>query len=270
MTADTFDRSMAHWSEAGRTEMDAFYRVATRDYRELAEANDWASWLGGADRILDVACGSGKFPVALSRYASLRERTVVLDLLDPSRFSLDEAARNLEPPFTAGEAFECRLQDLPADRGPWSAVWATHALYAIPPSELSLALRRFVEAVAPGGRGFIAHAWSDSFYLAFHQAYLTGMKQGRGTPFSTAEQVLQALKETGVETEVQHLEYVGEVPASEREVAEGFLQRCLFDESVSLGAMERDPGLGGLIRSNLASDGTFRFPQRVAMISFQK
>ena len=33
---DTHERSLAHWSEARRAEMDAFYRVATLDYRELA------------------------------------------------------------------------------------------------------------------------------------------------------------------------------------------------------------------------------------------
>ena len=33
--SDTGERSLAHWSEAGREEMDAFYQVATLDYREL-------------------------------------------------------------------------------------------------------------------------------------------------------------------------------------------------------------------------------------------
>ena len=76
--SDTFESSLAHWSEAGRTEMDAFYALATADYRVLACAHDWSAWLlnaekraGGPLTILDVACGSGKFPTALVKHAGL-------------------------------------------------------------------------------------------------------------------------------------------------------------------------------------------------------
>jgi SAM-dependent methyltransferase len=262
---DTFDRSMAHWSEAGRAEMEAFYRVATRDYRELARSRDWNEWLRGCDRILDVACGSGKFPVALATHGGLKDRTLTLDLLDPSAFSLAEARRALVPPFSAGRSFECRIQDLPADAGPWRAVWATHALYAVPPDELDAALERFVQAMGPEGRGFIAHAHGDSFYLAFHRAYLGGLRNGQGTPFSTAEELQAAFDRLGVDYRIRSIDYVGELGPDERSAAQGFLQRCLFDESVSLQTMESDPRMGPLIAKNKAPDGGFRFPQRVAL-----
>jgi hypothetical protein len=50
--------------------MQAFYALATEDYRRLALARDWTADLGdhAADRrvrLLDVACGSGRFPAAL-------------------------------------------------------------------------------------------------------------------------------------------------------------------------------------------------------------
>ncbi|CAN0498997.1 unnamed protein product, partial [Laminaria digitata] len=68
--ADTFDRSCDHWSEAGREEMEGFYALASVDYRHLAAAIDWTAWLEARQkaagsrhlRLLDVACGSGKFP----------------------------------------------------------------------------------------------------------------------------------------------------------------------------------------------------------------
>ena len=89
---DTADRSLAHWSEAGRAEMEAFYVLATADYRRLAEAADWPALLAGRRSILDVACGSGKFPVALTTYAGLpAEPSIAYDLLDPSAFSVAEA-----------------------------------------------------------------------------------------------------------------------------------------------------------------------------------
>ena len=71
--ADTFERSCDHWSEAGRAEMEDFYSLASVDYKYLAEAIDWKHWLearqkkvgGRCLRLLDIACGSGKFPQAL-------------------------------------------------------------------------------------------------------------------------------------------------------------------------------------------------------------
>lgn len=267
---DTFQRSMAHWSESGRAEMEAFYRVATQDYRELAEARDWKAWLQDRSPILDVACGSGKFPAALATYGGIGDEQRVLDLLDPSRFSIDEAARSLTPPFVPGRSFECRIQDLPEDEGPWRAVWATHALYAVPPAEMPAAMSRFTQAVQPGGgRGFIAHAFADSFYLAFQRAYLQGRQHGVGTPFSPAEVVIDGLKAAGVRPQVDEIRYVGRLESHETEAAQGFLQRCLFDESVSLREMLDDPGMGPLIRGPQAPDGGFRFPQHVALISWE-
>ena len=99
---DTFDRSCDHWSEAGRREMDDFYALAYVDYRHLANAIDWKNWLESIQkrvglrslRLLDVACGSGKFPEALVSYAGIASasiRPIDYALLDPSRFSLSEA-----------------------------------------------------------------------------------------------------------------------------------------------------------------------------------
>jgi SAM-dependent methyltransferase len=264
---DTFERSMAHWSEAQRAGMDAFYAVATQDYRELALARDWRAWLEGRDRILDVACGSGKFPAALARHAGLDPaREKVLDLLDPSAFSLAEARRNLEAPFVGGRELEVTLQDLDPEAGPWDAVWATHALYALPEAELERGLRRFVDAVRPGGAGFIAHARRSSFYLSFYEAYLRARRGGAGTPYTSAEALLEGFARLGVKTEVEDISYVGRLPAEARAAAEGFLRRCLFDETVPLEEMEADPDMGRVLDAHRGADGSFRFPQQVAMI----
>ena len=72
---DTAERSLEHWSEAGRTGMEAFYALATEDYHQLALAADWPALLAAHAHdgwsLLDVACGSGKFPTALRRYTDL-------------------------------------------------------------------------------------------------------------------------------------------------------------------------------------------------------
>ena len=70
VSADTFERSCAHWSEAGRAEMEAFYALATEDYRQLARA---VSWRAVFHDLLAARSSSARSPAARCR---LREREV--------------------------------------------------------------------------------------------------------------------------------------------------------------------------------------------------
>lgn len=266
---DTAERSLAHWSEAGRREMEAFYELATEDYRQLALAADWPAKLGAVAhegwRLLDVACGSGKFPTALNRYADLSALPeVAYDLLDPSSFSLAEARAQLQPPFLPAGEFALTVQELPADAGPYDVVWATHALYALPPSELSAGAARMVAAKRPGGLGFVAQATSRSHYLAFYDAFRAGVRET--TPYTTAEQVVEALQTSGADVRTRTVEYTS--GTGDRSVAEGFLQRCAFDDTVTLEQMEAAPVLGDYLASCRDESGRYDFAHEVMLIWF--
>ena len=266
-TGDTADRSLSHWSEAGRAEMDAFYALATEDYRQLALATDWAALLGGRARagwsLLDVACGSGKWPAALLRHGGMGGLPpLAYDLLDPSQFSVREARGALAPPFQARHELVTTLQDLPVEYGGYDVVWATHALYALPPAELDTAARRLVDALAPGGLGFVAQATSRSHYLTFYDAYRAGVRES--TPYTTAEQVRDALAAAGGDVREELVTY--ETRTADRAVAEGFLQRCAFDDTVSLEEMEGAPVLGDYLDACRRADGSYVFAHEAAML----
>jgi SAM-dependent methyltransferase len=110
--------------------MEEFYVLATEDYRQLALAADWAALLGERARqgwsLLDVACGSGKFPTALARFTAVASLPdVAYDLLDPSAFSIATARAALAPPFMPRNDLVMPLQELPSSCGPYDVVWAT-------------------------------------------------------------------------------------------------------------------------------------------------
>lgn len=264
---DTAAQSLAHWSEAGRAEMEAFYALAVEDYRQLALAADWPTLLTEvarpAWRLLDVACGSGKFPTALARYTDLSAvPEVAYDLLDPSPFSIAEARAQLRPPFRPADELEMTLQQLDAEAGTYDVVWATHALYALPPDELAQAAQRFVDVLRPGGLGFVAHATARSHYLAFYDAYRAGVRSR--TPYTTAEQVADALRAAGGDVRTQLVTYTSGTP--DRAVAEGFLQRCAFDDTVSLDEMESAPVLGDYLSAHRDAAGRYDFEHEVMLI----
>ncbi len=275
---DTFIRSCEHWSETSRNEMENFYTLASIDYKHLAKRFEWKKWLETHQsnvgqrriKILDVACGSGKFPSALFQYAKLADAKILpveYALLDPSSFSIAEARKVLQLPLEAGSEFETTLQEFACERGAYDIIWATHALYAVPKDELKDALKRFTFGMA--GSGFIAHASEKSHYINFYRHYLNGFKGGFGEPYSSAEQILKTLKEIDVPFTVEKITYENGISQNASLQVEGYLQRCIFDDTIDLETMLRNSTTGPYLESCI-KDGNWRFKQEVMMIFLSK
>ena len=276
MSGDILTRSTAHWSEAGRRGMEAFYTLATDDYRHLAEARDWLAWMGAAQdrtgarslRLLDVACGSGKFPNALVRHAGLAAgnlRPVATDLLDPSAFSIAEARAALPAPFMPAGEHETTLQDFTPPPDGYDIVWATHALYAVPAKDLPKAAAQFIAAIGPSGRGVIAHSAAEGHYVEFHRRYLEAFGPEESAPYISAEDIAAALRAAGAEVAVTEIRYDSAAAPDATEAVEGYLQRCVFDDTVSLAQMRATEPLAGWIAACQQPDA-WRFPQVVHLL----
>jgi len=275
---DTAARSLAHWSEQGRVEMDAFYALARRDYERLARGFvDHSTWLGrvaaGRRRItlLDVACGSGKFPEALQDFGGVsalsRELQIDYDLLDPSPFSLLEAAQALRPPFVAAARHETLVEELDDAVGPFDVVWATHALYSLAPDAVHAAAARMLAAIAPGGALLIAQGSREGHYLRFYRHFLDDLRDGQGTMYAASEDLAEALRVCGADPDVVRLSYDHTIALKSAATVEGYLQRCAFDDSVSLQEMLTAPHLGSYLRDCRDEDaGLWRFHQEVDVL----
>jgi SAM-dependent methyltransferase len=273
---DILTRSTTHWSEAGRAGMDAFYSLATDDYRHLAEARDWAGWMAAAQeragdrslRLLDVACGSGKFPNALVRHAGVAEaglRPVATDLLDPAAFSIAEARAAMPAPFMPAAEHETTLQGFTPPPDGYDIVWATHALYAVPAGDLPLAAEKFRAAIGPGGRGVIAHSAAAGHYVEFHRRYLAAFGSAEAAPYISAEDLAAALRAAGWQVDVTEVRYDSVAGAEATEAVEGYLQRCVFDDRVSLADMQARPPVAEWLAAARRPEG-WRFPQVVHLM----
>jgi SAM-dependent methyltransferase len=275
---DTFERSCEHWSDAGREEMEAFYELARVDYRYLAEAYDWRAAFtelarqksGG--RLIDIACGSGKFPEALLEHteiAGIADMTVDYDLLDPSPFSIREARRVLASPFHGAAEFCCTLQDWDVAPGRYDVAWATHALYCVPAEELGEGLGRVCRALSGDGFGFVAQGLRDGHYVGFYDRFCATLCDGTRTPYSDGAQVDATLRKLGMQVVTRELEYTTVVPAGRPRLLESYLQRCAFDDTIGLDEMmQREPLAGYLAACCDDASGGYRFPQRVGMTVF--
>jgi hypothetical protein len=155
------------------------------------------------------------------------------------------------------------LQALDCPRGAFDIVWATHALYALPVTELQAGLKRFMHALK--GIGFIAHACEDSHYLRFYRHFLEAFYKGQGTPYTSAEQIMVTLKSMSVTFEAREITYENGAPDTQRHQVQGYLQRCVFDDSVSLDDMLTNPITGDYL-ATCRHAGEWRFSQRVMLI----
>jgi len=252
--------------------MEAFYALAWLDYRLLAGVLDWNALLGRAGRggeptLLDVACGSGKFPEALLTHAGLDGLGPIrYDLLDPSTFSLRQAAAVLRAPFAEGVHFASTLEDLDPAAGPWDVVWATHALYALEPARLAAAVTRYLAARAPGGVSFLAQGAADGHYLKVYAAFLDGVRGGAGTQYVSSDELVAELRAQGAAPEVRRIAYDHVVAADDTAVLEGYLQRCVFDDTVGLAELLEAPVLGPYLASQVDGD-VYRFHQEVDCVA---
>ena len=267
---------MAHWSEAGRAGMEAFYTLATDDYRHLAQARDWASWFAETQanlgdrplQLLDVACGSGKFPSALVRHAGLEEaglRPIEIDLLDPAAFSIAEARAALRAPFTPAGEHQVTLQDFEPPANGFDVVWAVHALYAVPAGDLPVAASKFRAALGTGGRGVIAHSSKAGHYVEFHRRFLAAFGRPDASPYVSAEDLAAALRKVGLSVHVTEIRYESVADANATDAVEGYLQRCVFDDTVTLAQMQSHAPVADWLEACRHADA-WRFPQVVHLL----
>lgn len=258
--------------------MDAFYTLARRDYERLARGFvNHSAWLrrvaDGRQRItlLDVACGSGKFPEALQDFGGVGalsgELQIDYDLLDPSPFSLLEAAQALRPPFVEAGRHETLVEELDDAVGPFDVVWATHALYSLAPEAVRAAAVRMLAALTPGGALLIAQGSREGHYLRFYRHFLDDLRGGQGTLYAAAEDLAEALRACGADPCSVRLSYDHTTALENSVTVESYLQRCAFDDSVSLQEMMRAPHLGPYLRDCRDEDaGLWRFHQEVDVL----
>jgi len=274
---DTFDKSCEHWSENSRKEMEDFYSLASVDYEYLSKAHDWNSWLNAIKRdnndeaiqLLDVACGSGKFPAALLNNSNIvikNKKKICYSLLDPSRFSINEATKKLKHPFEINNKYETTLQEFKCKQKFFDIIWAIHALYAIPKKELRCALNNLLMGLS--GNAFIAHGCSDGHYVKFYKLFLDAFGTDEEFEFISAEDIISTLEVLNVKYEYKYLTYTNGADNSSSIQIEKYLQRCVFNDSVGLKKMMENPITGSYLKNCLKNSG-WEFSQKVMMIFFE-
>ena len=271
--SETFLKSCQHWSSDYSDEMTQFYKLATVDYEHLGSSLDWEEELfkyasSREDKrlkILDVACGSGKFPSVIQKTLgkSKKIKRVDYSILDPSLFALEETKKNLKAPFFLDEEFNSTIQDFKKENSCYDVSWAMHALYAIPPQDIIESMRIFKETFR--GVGYIAHAREKSHYIEFQKIFLSGFKKNKSVRYTTSEDIMAALDKLGIKYEERTLKYENKAESNDRLIVEAYLQRCIFDDTITLEDLENNTQTRDYILQCKDQNG-WSFNQEVSLI----
>ena len=152
----------------------------TQDYWQLATHFHWSDLLSRPKdsnplRILDIACGTGRWLQALQYYVKFKNdnATITCDLLDPNPVAMIHATQNLHHPFQFGQQYINRIQEVTLEQKVYDLLWSMHGFYTIPYEELAAVLRKCVGLLKMNGVGFVALATRQSFYVDFyyHRSY---------------------------------------------------------------------------------------------------
>ena len=187
------------------------------DYWQLAQRFDWSGTFlsqyhrgkSSSLRLLDVACGTGRWLQAFRHYIQLDEgiEKIVYDFLDPCASSISQASERIHAPFGRGTQYVNTIQAAKLESNSYDLLWSMHGFYMIPRQDLAPVLKKCASLLNDTGVGFIALATRKSFYVDFYEQYLQIFKEGKGVRFTSAEDVIETLSVCGIQHQVHKIFY---------------------------------------------------------------
>ncbi|MGB5634456.1 MAG: methyltransferase domain-containing protein [Waterburya sp.] len=262
------------------------------DYWQLAQGFDWSSTFfsqyhqgeSASLKLLDVACGTGRWLQAFSRYIQLDKglENIEYDFLDPCESSISQASQKILSPLRRGTQYINTVQTAQLESNSYDLLWSMHGFYMIPRQELVSVLQKCANSLNDTGVGFIALATRKSFYVDFYEQYLQIFKEGKGQRFTAAEDVLEALSACGIQHQVHRIFYEEAIKADDYAALEHYIKNeatinCFNKDkeveplsastNITLDELLSHPEMETYLRS-LLRDSVYYFPEEILLISF--
>ena len=270
MTTTELTQLAADYYQAGVLDKDAWFRVADADYHALLKALNPKQLFEKPSHLLDIGCGTGRFPALLRPYLSAVP--ITYDFLDPSLMSLESLRKSLKPPYEARNAIQMGVQGLTdwqqQTQLQYDLIWGIHALHFVEPEEIPQVLQTMQLCLKPDtGIALGSFIAEDCFYIGIHDCYCRAIGEERQNWLGYEPYTKWGFEPLKIPRLEQTLEFVHRISMKDTYILENYLQQCVFDKTYSLQEWFDNPILNDYLRQYQVGN-YFEFPQKIIMIQF--
>lgn len=258
--------------QEGTLAADSWFKIANKDYIELAHQFNFDGFFSSLPKpieLLDIGCGTGKFPTMLHEH--LRPNIeITYDYLDPSAYSLMEMKKALLSLYQPRTAFHSTFEELQECKCPangYDIVWSIHSFCFLDYDPLAKTISKLNKLIEPKkGVALIFQPSRDSFYNRLQENYNQAFYGHGQEPYLAIEETCDTMDALGFKYDVKKLRFSHDVPCADRNLLEYYLQQCML-ESRPLSEWRQNEKLWHFLQS--FNDGTtYHFPQDVWLLMY--
>ncbi|MCP4696967.1 MAG: class I SAM-dependent methyltransferase [Gammaproteobacteria bacterium] len=263
ITAETQDRNEQVYS--GKLDIEAWFKVVDKDYEVLSEAVVWNNLFRPQTTLLDVGCGTGRFPELLRPYLP-HQSHIVYDILDPSRFCLQECEKINAQPYFFRNRFHTTLDDAVLPQEEYDLIWAMHSLYNVNIELLEVVLGKLCRSLKKDGVGIIFIADPHSFCCSFYSKFID-IYDKKVPLWVNSDDIIAALQRLDIPFDIERKNFRHVINAENEYILATYLAKNSYEPLHSL-SFWFDNNLMKAFLNQFFIKEEYVFPQHVSLIFF--
>ncbi|RQH45680.1 class I SAM-dependent methyltransferase [Okeania hirsuta] len=231
------------YCKKNKLDIDSWFQVAQIDYEKLIEEYSFNNLFKGFAKnqlkLLDVGCGTAKFPSLLDEKLD-GDIHLLADLLDISEYCLQEAKKQfdscqyLSTNKTYLSATE-NLHQLVEKTNSYDIIWAIHYLCTVNPNRMTDVYLYCLDFLGDRGKFLIYQLAEKSSYNNLYSFYLSHYPElKKTTDFLTSEEHKKILDRLRINYENIRFEFTHRINFESKKILEIYLKKCIYDNTLDV------------------------------------
>ncbi|MGB3640849.1 MAG: class I SAM-dependent methyltransferase [Rivularia sp. (in: cyanobacteria)] len=271
---ENFNSSKSFYKK-DKLDIDLWFQIAQIDREKLIEQYSFDHLLKGFDqnqvKLLDIGCGTAKFPSLLDRKIS-GDIQLQSDLLDISEYCLEQAKQIFDnlTHFSTDKIYLSTVENInctvPKNRS-YDLIWAIHSLYTVDLNKMADVYQYCWDLLESNGQFLIYQFSENSFYYKLYDFYLKKYPQPNSNiQMMTYEDTKKILDSLSLSYEETKIDFNHTIDYDNIDLLEIYLKKCILDSNVDVLAVFQD-----ILKNYVDRDSNeYKFPQSNSLITIKK